>query len=274
MDFLALYVTDFLLKLKFSKKKCAISAVIGAIYGVLSVVMKLGDGSGLLATAAVGILMCFVLNGFQGAGLLLKECAVFLSANMLIGGGMTVVYEYFNAHGGADNILIYGSSETIEAQLPLAIFIVAAAAVSVVLLFFTRGISKNVSVKRTTLRIEHHGKRLSLSALSDSGNLLTEPISGLPVIILRKRAAYRLLEPALIDLLTELRGIEGVGANERIRFIPYETVSGKGTLAAFKPDCITVNGISVSGWVAVSDKLSGKINGNDDAIVPSALVSY
>ena len=271
MDFFALYVTNFMLKLRFSLKRCIASAILGAIYGVISVVTELGFAVGLVATATVGIFMCVILNGYSGIKLLAKEITVFLSANMLIGGGMTVVYEYFNAHGGADNILIYGSAETLDAQLPAAIFIVAGGVISVILLCFSRGISRSGTAKRAVLRIEHNGRSVTSFALTDSGNLLTEPISGLPVIILRKATASRLLEPSMIAALTELKYTDALSMGNKFRFILYESVSGKGMLAVFMPERIEVNGVSVAAWIGISDKISGKINGVDEAIVPSSL---
>ena len=78
MDFFALYVTNFMLKLRFSLKRCIISAILGALYGVVSVVTELGFAVGLLATATVGTVMCIILNGYSGIKLLVKEITVFL----------------------------------------------------------------------------------------------------------------------------------------------------------------------------------------------------
>ena len=271
MDFLALYVTDHILKLRFDFKRCIVAAIVGALYGVLAVALDMGTVCGLLSTVAVGIFMCLILNGFKGFGMVARETAVFVSANLLIGGGMTAVYEYFNAHGGADNILIYGKAETVEEQLPMALFIAASIVVTVIVFGFSRGIARHSRAKRIELIIEHNGKKLKTTALQDSGNLLTEPISGLPVIILRKEAAGRILEQQTVDLLSELTAAEKSG--EKVRFILYETVSGKGLMGAFKPQKILINGVSVDGWVAISDKLSKKISGVDEAIVPAALVN-
>lgn len=271
MDFLALYVTDYVLKLRFDFKRCILAAITGALYGVIAVAFDMGAICSLLSTVAVGIFMCVILNGFKDFKLLVRESAVFVSANLLIGGGMTAVYEYFNTHGGADNILIYGKAETIEEQLPMAVFIIASAAITVSVFCFSRGIARHRHARQVELTIEHNGKVLQTTAMQDSGNLLTEPISGLPVIILRKEAAGKLLEQQTVDLLSML--IPSKKSGEKIRFILYETVSGKGLLGAFKPKKILVNGISVDGWVAISDKLSEKINGVDEAIVPAALVN-
>ena len=273
MDFLALYVTDFLLKLKFNVKRCVLAAMIGAIYGVVSVTLQLGTFWSLLSTGVVGFAMCLLLNGFVGLKMLTKEMVVFLCANMIIGGGMTVVYGYFNAHGGADNILIYGNPETVEEQLPLAIFTVASLVITLIAVIFSRGISKNASVKRAVLEIEHKQKNIKVTALVDSGNLLTEPISGLPVIIIQKDVAQRLLDGIILETLTALTVPKLGNPSEKIRFILYESVSGKGMMGVFKPEKIMINGVASDCWVAISNKSDGRLNIIDEAIVPLSLVN-
>ncbi len=64
-----------------------------------------------------------------------------------------------------------------------------------------------------------HDRTLELSALVDTGNLLVEPISGLPVIVVR---------PGLLPIADEGRPV------------PYRTVNGQGILRAIKPQQIRV----------------------------------
>lgn len=66
---------------------------------------------------------------------------------------------------------------------------------------------------RVPLRVRLPDRSLELTALIDTGNLLTEPLSGLPVIIVRP------------GLLPELPG----------RPVPYRTVEGGGVLYAIRP---------------------------------------
>ena len=91
-------------------------------------------------------------------------------------------------------------------------------------------------------------------------------------MILRKALAKDLLSPVTFEALTEMTVEKSKAVNERIRFVLYESVSGGGMLGAFMPESLTVNGIEVTGWVAVSDKISRKNDGIGDAIVPSVLV--
>lgn len=273
MDFLALYVTSFILKIKFCVKRATVAAIIGGVYGVISVIINSGMLSSIIFSGIIGIVMCITLNGFISLRFLVRELIVFLATNLIIGGGMTVIYEFFNKHGGADNILIYGQFETVEEQLPMFLFILSSFVVAIVLVCFGRGISRHGNMRLVSLRIEHRGRTSDITAFSDTGNLLTEPLSGQPVILLRTEVAQKLLDNNVYRLLTTMTADSVECGGEKIRFILYETISGKGMLGAFKPDVILINGIPVSGWVAISDNVGKKNDAISEAIVPACLVN-
>ena len=69
--------------------------------------------------------------------------------------------------------------------------------------------------KHVLLRIEVAGKTLELTALADSGNLLVEPLSGLPVVVVNAGLMDKPLEDC--------------------RPVPYRTLDGTGYLLAVRP---------------------------------------
>lgn len=82
------------------------------------------------------------------------------------------------------------------------------------------------------LEITHRACRMVFTALVDTGNLLRDPITRLPVIVLSRRAAARLNA--------------GVPA---VRLIPVRTVAGKALMPVFRPGRVRV--LSAGGWQAV-----------------------
>ncbi len=93
-----------------------------------------------------------------------------------------------------------------------------------------------------------------LTALRDSGNLLTEPVSGLPVIIARAEAVAEAAPPAVLYALgceqvpgAWVPGADGAKAEdgeqqERIYPIAYRSLGGSGALYGFEPRLCLVNG--------------------------------
>lgn len=76
-----------------------------------------------------------------------------------------------------------------------------------------------------TVEIRKAEHRLTLPALIDSGNLLRDPISGLPVIVIPRRAALRLTALDQPDACP-------------VRCISVRTVTGASLMAVFRPDAV------------------------------------
>lgn len=113
----------------------------------------------------------------------------------------------------------------------------------------------------TELELEAFGGNVKLKTLIDTGNRLSEPVSGLPVIVAE--------EAALGDILPRefyLHEDRQLG----FRRLAYGGVGGSGTLRCFMPEKLTVNGEAAGDiWVAA---YPGKLPGKFSALAPPALV--
>ncbi len=83
------------------------------------------------------------------------------------------------------------------------------------------------------LSIQMGGRRVRFPAAVDTGNVLVEPLSNLPVIVVEKRA---------------LRGMEAARPH---REVPFASVGGQGVLYAYFPDRVWVDGREVEAMIAV-----------------------
>jgi stage II sporulation protein GA (sporulation sigma-E factor processing peptidase) len=106
-----------------------------------------------------------------------------------------------------------------------------------VMMFLTiKFVRERIKNKNNYFNVEifHNGKKMSLVGFYDTGNNLTEPVSGFPVLILNKKEA------------------KGFGEINTIPII-CKTISGKGVINAFCPDKITINNEIVSCYIGLSD---------------------
>lgn len=81
-------------------------------------------------------------------------------------------------------------------------------------------------------------KSIAFTALSDTGNQLTEPFSGLPMVVLKGERGRELLTGEEREWLES-----GMTAGEPppgLRLAPYRTVNGTGLLAAIRPQSLRV----------------------------------
>ena len=112
-----------------------------------------------------------------------------------------------------------------------------------------------------TVDVRHGPHHLTLTALIDSGNLLRDPVTGLPVIVISRRAAQRLVQlPAGGKLVYPFR------------LLTVRTVSGASMMTIFHPDSVCL--LLPGGWTRVDTLIGVSPEGYDgfQALVPSSLM--
>ena len=112
-----------------------------------------------------------------------------------------------------------------------------------------------------TVEIRHNSHRLTLTALIDSGNLLRDPLTGLPVIVISRRAASRLTLLPPPGSLTP-----------GMRLMSVRTIAGTSLMAVFRPSAVFLEERGV--WRAVNAIIGLSPDGYEgfQALVPSSLI--
>ncbi len=206
MDFLCLLLAARLGRSRFKARKALISAGLGAVYGAAAWSAGVPALRSVPAMLTVCLGMALIAFGRRG----LRLFPLVTAAGWLLS-------------GLSDFVLKRGSS---SASL-IGIDSVAA----LVVLLLTRRIG--CGGRRCRLRIGYERVSADVSALRDTGNLLTDGISALPVIVLPQRLAKPFLPPGTRadDLSTLPRGWHLVRA---------KTAAGDKTLMCFTPDRIVL----------------------------------
>ncbi len=118
------------------------------------------------------------------------------------------------------------------------------------------------SPRLATVDVRHGAHHLTLTALIDSGNLLCDPVTGLPVIVISRRAAMRLVQlPQKGKVIYPFR------------LLTVRTVSGTGMMTVFHPDSVCL--LLPEGWTRVETLLGVSPEGYDgfQALVPARLMN-
>lgn len=260
MDFLALFITGKLLRIKAGTAALVISAALGSVYAVASLFLPGNAVMSFFISVAVSLLMCYIAYG-TSLGSFLISALLFYLVNFIMGGGITALYNLLNRSIGAKSFYINGQIHEYSSEIPLLWFIILAAVSALFSYIYGRvserfgfGAKKRVS----RVRLIYRGLETEFEGLRDSGNLLCEPIGGLPVII----TDYKTLEPVLPCSFRpffcgkEARAEDfealGIEAVRRIRIIPISTVGHSGIILGFVPDVVTVDGIEREACIAVA----------------------
>lgn len=116
----------------------------------------------------------------------------------------------------------------------------AAISICVMCVFVTgeRGTCTDIPVE-----LSYNGKSIKLNALHDTGNMLTDPISGKPVLVIDANAAEELTGLTSKQLHSPTETI-CAGLVPGLRLIPYKTIGSKGGfLLALK-----LNNVRIGSW--------------------------
>ncbi|MBO5416794.1 MAG: sigma-E processing peptidase SpoIIGA [Clostridia bacterium] len=272
MDFLCFFLCAKLLGRKLSLGRALLASALGGIYANAALFMSLGRILSLLIDIIFCAVMCAVAFYKRGkARSLPLYILVYFAISMALGGFMTAIFNLLNR---ADLPLEQGSSDGISVWM----FALLAALSALITLFGGRFFRKKAGQKNAEIEISYRGKSVRLRGMSDSGNLLREPISGKPCII----ADIGALEPIIprkITIAARKKNVSALGDMMRedaknIRIVPIKTAGGEGALLAVRADKITLDcgkgAEQVDALVVLSD-IAESADGNE-ALIPSELL--
>ncbi|MBO4277467.1 MAG: sigma-E processing peptidase SpoIIGA [Clostridia bacterium] len=214
VDLICLFIAGRLCGRIGRARRVIAAAVLGGLYSFVPLLLpELPRAAAVAMHIAAGFALCAVAYGFKAG---IKKAALtfaaFAATEALVGGLVSGVYGL--AFGGAAG----------SRQSPAAFACILAVS-GLAALFYGLAVRRGKKVKSCTLRITACGEKISANLLVDSGNLVTEPFSALPVIVLSHTALpYPLSEP------------QSGAFPANIRLIPYRTGSGGGCLYGFRPE--------------------------------------
>lgn len=232
IDYCLLLICGKLADVTAGKLRLLAGTVLGALYSLTVVIFFNSVFSALLTKLVASLLIVLLSYGFGRVSRFLRLWSVYIISNFtLIGSVLAIGWIREN-----DPYTIRFSNIVIAAVL----FYVA---VSLLLKRMIRMRDRDVTVE-----IEYCGKRCSLHALVDTGNLLRDPLSHAPVVIVDLCAVKSLFDSKTYSMLETVESenylylARTMGLSNRVRLIPYYTVGSKSELMlAFRPDAIFVN---------------------------------
>ncbi len=270
MDFLSLYIVGRLMHFVMGTGRMMAGASIGALYGVLELLLDLPPLRQTALTLGVLCIMCLVAFGWKSFRTYMTSVGLTFGVGMLIGGIMTSA---FLKLGNAVSYLeIGGTIATVYGDLPVWKFAVFALLSALVTWLLGKLFRRKRSQRACLVRMRFDGKEREFPALVDSGNLLEEPVSGTPVIFLKGKAAKLLPKNLLMAMKNGAASLSLPEAG-RLRVIPSRTVAGDGILLAAMPEKVALR--TGRGWetrrALVAVDFSEGDFGGFDVLVPEIL---
>lgn len=270
MDYLCLYISAKILRRALNAKRLVLSSLLGAVYSVISVFLLVAPWLAILIDLLVCIGMCIV--AFHKRGQLRKtllSSLLYFLVSMTVGGIMTALYNLVNKLdlpfdiADSDGLSVWG-------------FALLAILAGIFAIFGGNFIFKKKEICSCQLKIAFDGKEQTFNGMSDSGNLIRDPISGRPVIIIDRRCADGFVDTKILDDF-----IVGIPNKSKVysgmRIAPISTVSGRSVIVLLRAERITITynrgskqeSIHPDAMFALGD--IGKSAEGYDAIIPYSL---
>lgn len=264
INYIILLVTAKICAVKIPRLRLLGGAGLGAFYAVAVMLPQTMFLSSLLVKVAVGILM--VLAAFCGQARIIRLTLVFFAVSAAFGGAVMAVA----LMGG-------GSLSEVHLSVSMKLLILAFGAGYIILTLVFKRSAKHRGGGIVTLELRHGGREVSMRALRDTGNSLTDPLTGKPVIVAGVGDLKPLFTPDILRKVTELRKkdvvhvleeLSGTDKNIRFQLVPYSAVGvAGGMLLAFRPDEIVVDGKLKSGMLLALSPNSVSENGAYSALL-------
>lgn len=236
-DYFLLFLTAKSAGLYPSRRRLLLGALLGAVFAVLFYFLPIKIPFALLLRLMSGC--CIVLAAFgsmQGVRLL-RLCGSFLLMTLLLAG---VVFLLSQRIGG-----ISVHNGVLYAEISVAVMLLGfSLSYGLANLVLGRG-RGHVERIYHEISVSLHGKTARFRALSDSGNLLRDPVSGSRVIVTDGDSLLPLLGT---DALTQLRKtpppLELLWERYGIRFwlLPADTAAGHCVFPVFRAEKLYVDG--------------------------------
>jgi len=246
MNYIILFATGYLLKKKIKHIRLILSSLLGGIYSILAYMEILEVYSNFVLKIILSIVMVYIAYNAKNIKHLLKELLFFYLTSFVFGGCAFALLYFIKPQ---EILMLNG---TYVGTYPLKVAIlggIVGFTIIVIAFHFTK---KRFSKKDMfcEINIFFGKKNTSVIALLDTGNMLKDPITSMPVIIVEKEVLKDILPELILNNLNKIIGgdvpkqvyeDENLEYITKFRVIPFSSI-GKtnGMLLGFKANKVEV----------------------------------
>lgn len=241
MDYLLIKETSILLRLKYKRLRIVFGAVVGTVGATILPLLKIKPEFAFILKILLGMVICVVSTEYNGLGKFIRFFNVFLLLTFLLGGAVIGVFYVL----GID-IKSYGSD--FIPVLPVGVS-VGCGYLSVIVV--KKAVKKAVNGVitdrfRYSCIIKYGTCVVKVNGFYDSGNLLFDGKSGLPIVLCKSKIIKKIQRENDSFIST--------------RELDFSTVSSQGRIKLYAVDCILVE---INGVNKRANCLLGEVDGRE-----------
>lgn len=240
MNYIILFATGLITKTKFKYSRLFFSSLIGSLYVIMLYISDIKLYTNQIIKILLSITMIYVAFVPKNFKKMMQEVIIFYLTSFCFGGVAYYLLYYISPEQ------IKNMNGILTGSYPIKIAILGG-----ILGFFIINIAFNVIKNRFdrgsifyTIEIGYQGESCKLKVILDTGNLLVEPITSYPVVIVEAEKIKKILSEQVVEKLLNILENNNLETLDddlklRCRIIPFSTIGkNNGMIIGFKPDYI------------------------------------
>lgn len=243
MNYIILLATGMVCKTSIKYIRIFIASTLGAIYAIMLYLLNLKIYHNQVTKILVSICMVYIAFNASTLKVILKQIILFYLTSFCFGGAAYYLLYCVNPN------LIKSINGVLVGTYPIKVAVLGG-----ILGFFIINISfkliKNKLTKKDMLydvTIFYKERKVAVKVILDTGNLLTDPITKTPVMIIEKEKLNNIIPKEIlknIDNVLYDNTFDKVDEEVKTRcsLIPFSSIGkSNGMIIGFKPDYININ---------------------------------
>ena len=204
MNYIILFSTSYILKIKRNHFRLIISALLGGVYSILAYMQIVEIYSNFFIKIILSIAMVYIAYNAKNIKLLMKQIVIFYLTSFVFGGCAFALLYFVKPQEILMKNGMYIGTYPLKIALLGGIvgFAITVVAFKVVKYRMTK---KDMFCEITIYMRE---KSVKAKAMIDTGNMLKDPISRMPVIVVEKDILYEIIPYKILNNLDKIIGGE------------------------------------------------------------------
>lgn len=255
MNYIILFATSIIIKIKVKHIRLILASILGAIYSIIAYMSILEMYSSVILKIILSVIIVYISYNPQNVKNMWKYLVIFYMTSFVFGGAaFALIYIVKPQDILMKNGLFLGT-------YPLKTIILGTIVAFVVIVTSFKLVKFKISKKDMfcTIKININKVEIETKAMIDTGNLLKEPISNTPVIVVEHTLLYDCMPKEILNNLENILGGDFENISEevknkyisKLKVIPFSSLGKQnGMLIGIKSEEVTV----------INDENENKIN--------------
>lgn len=213
LNLILLYAVGIETKSKIKFYRIVIASILGSIYAIILYIVKNEFLYSIVMKFMLSMVMVYVSFETKGFKDLLKKMLYFYLTSFVFGGGaLALIYIVNTGKISIQNGQIQGSYTILTIMIGIII-----AFITIIIAFRLKKNKISKDDLMCNIEIKINNKEVKTKAMIDTGNLLKEPITNIPVIVVEHTLLKKIIPNEILDNIDNILGGDLSGISESIK---------------------------------------------------------